>query len=245
MTDGSQCAETLPYGPNPVTDTSTPYVSTQLKNTLHSEWQQVLTSTTGSTVSITWQFSSVRSLQDRFQTAVTVGEAVAWTITSAGSTYYKSGTWRFSSGAGDMLTRFASSGTSFSNDDGVWGGGTGLVDGDSISLPSDFWGHGNQDRGDSGCRFMYNSGGATVSRSQMYLVPMGEFPHPNITLRSVVCLTFTQALLFRFVGYRFNTYLRLLSNPCMPSQVVDLVTYSKCTYRTYIPHIFQMYIYFN
>ena len=50
--------------------------------------------------------------------------------------------------AGDMLARFASSGSSFSYDDGLWGGGTGTVDGD-VSYASDFWGHGNGAGSDS------------------------------------------------------------------------------------------------
>ena len=110
VTDATQCAENLPYGPNSITESSSPYVSTQFRSMLHDMWQQVLTTSAGTTLLVTWQFSNVKTLEERFQTAVTSGEAVSWTIrySADGSTYSKSGTWRYSDGAGDMLARFAS-----------------------------------------------------------------------------------------------------------------------------------------
>ena len=165
MTDATQCAENLPYGPNSITQASSPYVSTQFRSMLHDAWQQVLTTTSGTTLHITWQFSNVKTLEERFQSAVTSGEAVSWTIrySAAGSTHSKSGTWRFSSTAGDMLARFASSGSSFSSNKGLWGGGTGTVDGD-VGYASDFWGHGNGQSSDNSCGSVY-LGSSSVSSS--------------------------------------------------------------------------------
>ena len=143
---------------------------------MHSEWLQILTTSVGTNLNILWQFDNTRSLQDRFQTAVTSGEPVTWTISYGGSTYTKSGTWRFSSSAGDMSTRFASSsgGSQFSNDDGMWGGGTGIVNGDYPNIiPSDFWGHGNYNSGDYTCgrAFLGSSSpsGLSVTGNLMYL----------------------------------------------------------------------------
>ena len=189
VTGASGCAESLPYGPNPVTESGSPYVSTQLKSMLHSGWQQNLTTSAGFTLSIKWQFFDVKTLQDRFQTAVATGEPVTWTIRYAGSTYSKIGTWRFSDNAGNMLTRFAGSGLSFSSDDGMWGGASGVVNGDDGGvLPSDFWGHGNVNSADgSSCSRVYlgsssPASGLTVSKNVLYLLS-GELqlcPNSNL-----------------------------------------------------------------
>jgi hypothetical protein len=175
VTGASKCAESLPYGPSSLTESSSPYVSTQLKHMLHTEWQQNLTTSAGSTLSIIWQFADLKTLQDRFQTAVATGEPVTWTISYAGSTYSKSGTWRFSSGAGNMLSRFAGSGSRFSSDDGLWGAGSGVVNGDGSNYPSEFWGHGILQTNDGSCRNVYlgsssPSNGLTVSRNLMYVL---------------------------------------------------------------------------
>ena len=174
MTDATQCAENLPYGLNSITEASSPYVSTQLRNMLHDAWQQVFTTTAGTTLHITWQFSNVKTLDERFQSAVKSGEAVSWTIrySADGSTHSKSGTWRFSSTAGDMLARFASSGSRFSSNNGLWGGATGTVDGD-VRYPSDFWGHGIWSGSETKCRDVYlgssSPSGISVRRNLMYI----------------------------------------------------------------------------
>ena len=168
VTDASRCAESLPYGTAGLTESSTAYLSTQHKNELHSEWFQILQLTSGGTVNIRWQFSDTKTLQSRFQTAVSSGEPVTWTITYGGATYSKSGSWRFSNNAGNMLSKFAGSGSGFSGDDGMWGGGTGTVDGNG-NVPSDFWGHGNPNSGDGDCSTAYlGSGRSTVSKNFMY-----------------------------------------------------------------------------
>jgi hypothetical protein len=109
----------------------------------------------------------------RFESAVTSGEAVTWTVRYGGSSRVLSGTWRFSNTAGSMLSRFEGSGSSFSNDDGLWGAGTGTVDGDGAGRPADFWGHGNTDSGDYSCATVYlGSSSSTQSAliNRMYVM---------------------------------------------------------------------------
>ena len=161
VTNGTTCAESLPYGPASISESSSPYLSSAHKQALHSQWYQHLTVSSGATLEIQWQFSDTKTLQDRFQAAVYSGERVTWTVTYEGATHTKTGTWWFSSAAdgysgGGMLSRFAGSGTNFSYDGGLWGGGTGEVDGYAYKdgtynyMPSDFWGHGNFYSSDSG-----------------------------------------------------------------------------------------------
>jgi hypothetical protein len=186
VTDRSRCAENLPYGPSSITEASSPYVSTLHKHMLHWEWWQSLSLGTAGTVEIQWQFSDTKSLADRFQAAVSRGEAVTWTISYRGATHVKRGTWRFSDGAGNMVAKFAGSSSSgFSGDDGLWGGGTGQVDGDD-SLPSDFWGHGVYSSYDSGgCSQVYlgaGQTGTTVGKNLMYFGSLAA-PPPPISLQ--------------------------------------------------------------
>ena len=179
VTNGTTCAESLPYGPASINESSLPYLSTAHKHALHSQWYQHLTVSSGATLEIQWQFSDTKTLQDRFQAAVYSGERVTWTVTYEGATHTKTGTWWFSSAAdgysgGGMLSRFAGSGTRFSYGDGLWGGGTGEVDGyNSGSRPSDFWGHGNYGhwQGDtSACRTAYlGLTSSRVVRNLMYV----------------------------------------------------------------------------
>ena len=182
VTGSSRCAESLPYGPFSVTEDSAPYVSTLLKYRHHDVWQQVLTGS-GVALGITWQFSNVKSLQDRFHSAVTYGESVTWTVRCltgsvrcpVGFTTTKTGTWRFSHNAGDVRGKFSSSGSGFSKDDGLWGAGSGIVDGNGYA-PSEFWGHGNHNSGDSLCQYVYLDGSryVYVTRNLMYIAPIGH-----------------------------------------------------------------------
>jgi hypothetical protein len=61
------------------------------------------------------------------QGAVSSGETVDYRIELASGTVYTyTGNWRFSDVAGDMTSKFSSSGGSkFSNDDAAWGGASG------------------------------------------------------------------------------------------------------------------------
>ena len=100
---------------------------------MHDIWiQEVALDGTNVDFTLHWQFSSAKTLAQRFQDAVFPGELVTWTITDGATTQVINGTWRFSNGAGITVARFDTSGTHFSNDDGIWGAGT-LVDGNSNS----------------------------------------------------------------------------------------------------------------
>jgi hypothetical protein len=182
VTTASQCAEGLPYGPNTITDSTTSaYVSTVYKDTWHTQWQQVLDPGGGGTVvSITWDFTIAKTVAQRFESAVVGGEAVTWTVSYGGSTRVLSGTWRFSSTAGSMLSRFESQGSSFSSDDGLWGAGTGIVNGDGGARPADFWGHGNWQSGDlSTCATVYlGSSSSTQSALMNRMYVLAILPPP-------------------------------------------------------------------
>ena len=99
VTNSTACAESLPYGPASITESSSPYLSTAHKHALHSQWYQHLTVSSGATLEIQWQFSDTKTLQDSFQAAVYYGESVTWTVTYEGATRIKNGVWWFSSGA--------------------------------------------------------------------------------------------------------------------------------------------------
>ena len=147
-------AENLSYGPTAITTVSPPFLSTLVGSVLHTQWtSEGFDAGNNLVYSIDWQFSSAKTVAQRFQDAVTVGEAVNWTVTSPSNgvqTY--AGTWYFSTGAGNMTTRFAGSGSNFSNDDGLWGAGTGILNGDGGTGPQGSamaWGIGNFDFSDS------------------------------------------------------------------------------------------------
>eukprot|EP01037_Dinobryon_pediforme_P019991 gene19991-20516_t len=164
---GSQCAEQLYYGPTVIsTSYSGSYFST---NTLygaysHDQWLEIVTSDgVNELFRIYWQFSTKKSLADRFINAPTYGEAVSYRIVdtygvagSVGAEYTMSGTWYFSNGA--AIT--ASNGSLNANA--------------VTSLPS-FWGVANIDSSDaSQCSKIWVNGALygtySSSRTFMYIV---------------------------------------------------------------------------
>ena len=61
-----------------------------------------------------------------------------------------SGTWFFSSAAGDRAVRFAGGAGFFSDDDGFWGSGDGIIDGDGGTITTNArWGFGNRNGSDT------------------------------------------------------------------------------------------------
>ncbi|GAA5508449.1 PKD domain-containing protein [Novipirellula caenicola] len=160
ITQNDIVAEQLPYGPTVIDESDSAFVSTVNAGVVHNSWTQIVTSD-GSTelFTIDWQFSSTKTLEQRFIDAVATGEAVTWTVTSSAfGTQVYNGTWRFSNSAGDMASRFAgtSADPDFSNDDGIWGGGNGIVDGNGGSDSNVAWGHSNWQSGDSSDRLYQN-----------------------------------------------------------------------------------------
>ncbi|KAK3288459.1 hypothetical protein CYMTET_4059 [Cymbomonas tetramitiformis] len=169
VTSASSCAESLAYGPSSVTEASSAYLSTEHRDMLHTRWWQVLKPDgISARATIDWVFYDEKTLQERFEAAAASGERVRWSITDEadGTRWSKSGTWWYSDGLWDVASKFAGSGGSFSGDDGAWGAASGTVNGNS-NVPSDFWGHGNFNSGDSECANVYlgSSSGATWQSS--------------------------------------------------------------------------------
>jgi hypothetical protein len=142
---------------------------TASRNIPHISWTQVVTSD-GSTelFRIFWTFSVAKTLADRFIGAAFSGEAVSFrvVVASTGQEFTYSGTWRYSSRSGITASTFATTTTRccFSADDGVWGAGNGEIDGYNVNTlyNSQFWGVGNFDGSDNGCRAIYRRS-ATIS----------------------------------------------------------------------------------
>lgn len=129
ITTSSHCAESLAYGPGANWDGQSPFVCTDCMTQTHNTWEQVFTDDGSELFRMTWLFSSVKTLQQRFDDATTVGEPVTWMITELnGAVHSVEGTWRWSSSSGGWPIGVA--GSSFSGDDGCWAAGS-YVDGGS------------------------------------------------------------------------------------------------------------------
>lgn len=151
-----QVAQNLPYAQAPVTS-GIAGLDTSLGGVLHDSWTSIGSDSGGILYNIEWQFSSTKSLAQRFIDAVAGGEAVTWTVTGPSiiGSQIMSGIWFFSDGAGDMASRFAGGTGNFADDDGFWGAGVGVINAnqgftgvDNIT-PSARWGFGNSDGSDS------------------------------------------------------------------------------------------------
>ena len=166
ITSSSQCAENLPYGPNAITSTSgSAYLSTRYKDISHDEFlQDFRANGSTSTFKIIYTFGSGTKQYDSFDPAVASGESVNWTVFYSSATYSYSGLWRYSNAA-STSSKWNSSGSGFSNDDGAWGAQNGTIDGDSPGpyLGTSGWGHQNANGGDSGCATYYFSGAVPLA----------------------------------------------------------------------------------
>jgi hypothetical protein len=165
VTDNDEVAEQLSFGPGALTPASSAFLSTDFKDQVHDFWmQEVALDGTNVDFTVHWQFSSAKTVAQRFEDARFFGESVTWTVVDGATTQVISGTWRFSNGSGITTARFDTSGTHFSNDDGIWGAGT-LVDGnDSFSCNGSgvSWGVGNCNAGDFNHRLWRNGIQSTV-----------------------------------------------------------------------------------
>jgi len=186
VTDNDEVAEELDYGPGSLTTASAASLSTDFKDVLHDQWfQEVALDGTNVDFTILWQFSSTKTLAQRFEDAVSSGEPVTWTIVDGTETEI-SGTWRFSNGAGLTVAQFDSSGANFSDDDGIWGAGA-SVDGDGSCDVS--WGVGNCDSSDSSNRLWRNGVETSVPgtiKSFMYIGAPGGPAVPVPTMSSYI-----------------------------------------------------------
>ena len=187
-----QVAEDLPYGPaaTRLLETDPAFFDTSLGTQLHNQWLQRGIDDSGTLYEIAWQFSDTKTIATRLQNAIDVGEPVQWTVRSPLITGAQSfsGTWRFSSGAGDLSSKFdGSSGTEFVSDlgpmtpgNGIWGAGNGVIDGTTaITFPPVFppktnllWGVGNLDGNDFFSAFA-NSGTLILNGEVQTSLPPG------------------------------------------------------------------------
>ena len=122
---------------------------------------------------VLWQFSARKSLAQRLEDAVAVGEAVQYTVLDgdrADSNVLASltGVWRYASGAFIPGTLYAavSAGTGstccLSVDGAAWGAASGAVDG-SEDPPADFWGLGDFLTASPGPCFQQYRDGAVIA----------------------------------------------------------------------------------
>jgi len=165
ITDSYKCAESLPYGPNAITEASSAYFSTENKSQVHTKFKQVLTVGGVTKFEILYDFGTAKTLQDRMNNAYTNGESVNWTVSYNGTDYnYGPYLWYYSDGA-SLSSKWSGSGTRFSNDDGVWGANNGNIDGNGG--PYERWGQGNHNSSDSSWCGRYSTNGSSTSSSSI------------------------------------------------------------------------------
>jgi len=192
VTTGSSCAETLPYGTQDVTTRTGAYIQTGgfASSTSHEKWIQRLQptgATSSEDIEITYTFSSLKTLEDRFEYARTYGEPCSWEVKTAdGSSYTMSGSYWYSNGMGSTSGKFngGSGSSGFSADDGAWGAQNGEVQFNSPATSSGFWGHGNPNSGDSECSYLYRAGSRSSRpslKNYMYLVKPADCQWSNWT----------------------------------------------------------------
>ncbi|KAL1524307.1 hypothetical protein AB1Y20_019209 [Prymnesium parvum] len=122
ITSASQCAPSLPYGSSDDWDLEEPYVCMDCVNRSHDTWDQLFTFSNGG-FRMRWKFSYSATLQERFDAASDIGEAVTWTIfLPDGKEHVVNGTWRWGSSSGGWPD-LASWPYGFSLSDGCWAAG--------------------------------------------------------------------------------------------------------------------------
>jgi len=107
MTNARKCAEKLPYGNSPIKfdKDQSAYLSTAARSVCHDEFLQYLYPNgleTTPVMVIFWKFDDVKTVEDRFYSAVQSGEKVTWTIHYHNEIITKSQVWRFSDSMGNV-----------------------------------------------------------------------------------------------------------------------------------------------
>ena len=150
VTDANNVAERLNYGSGAIDINGAARITTDYANMLSDTWfQEVYLDGQTLAYSIEWGFSNSLSMKDRFSEAVATGTSVNLLIKSGANEYNISGTWRWSNSSGQDTFDWTTSGSNFSNDDGIWGAGT-VVDGQfNSNINTVMWGVGNYDGNDS------------------------------------------------------------------------------------------------
>ena len=175
ITDNSNCAETLPYGPNHITEANNAYFSTEYKNTSHDRMRQIFTVGGTELYRIEYNFTTTKTLQNRISDAVNSGEDLNWVVTQGANTFnYGTYKWWYSDGANITTgsAKWTGTGNNWSNDDGIWGAAPNDIDGNGG--PYETWGHGNRNSSDAAqCDNYYTNGTQSTSnsiKSYMYIV---------------------------------------------------------------------------
>ena len=159
-------AENLPYGPGPMPGGDAAYFCTDCIATPSDSWTETV-ACDGSNVDMTivYQFDSAMSVADRMRQCAASGCNVAFTVSGPGITTASFGSvWWFT----DANVLSSTSGSAVSPDDGMWGAGPGVVNGNgqcyggSSSVNTGFYGFGNCNSGDSnqGSTFYKGPGGS-------------------------------------------------------------------------------------
>ena len=150
-------AENLPYGPGPI-GTRDAYFCTDCIGTSDSWTQTVACDGSSVDMTLVYTFDSAMSVADRMRQCADFGCNVAFTVSGpAFTTTSFNSVWWFT----DATVLSSTSGSAVSPDDGMWGGGPGVVNGnglcygDSNSVKTGFYGHGNCNSGDSAGSTVY------------------------------------------------------------------------------------------
>lgn len=183
VTDASNVAEQLDYSSGAIDVNGAARITTDFANVFSNNWfQEVYLDGTNLSYSIEWKFSNNLTMAERFKEAVNTGTAVSWLVNAGGSQYSINGTWRWSVSSGLNTLDWSTSGSRFSNDDGIWGAGS-YVDGQSNSnIGTVQWGLGNYNSSDSSLR-LWNNGTVTTNnnaniRNIMY-IKTTDVPEPS------------------------------------------------------------------
>lgn len=157
VTSRDSCAHDLPYGSDAIWDGATPYFCTNCVAGPHDAWDQVfMADGVHERIRIRWQFADEKSLEDRFNSAITKGENVSWTVTRMGQTHIINGTWRWSSVTGKFKH---GAGPYFSVGSGLWVAAPRTVDADDANTKSGWWGQGGAvGSDDDDCNLLYEDG---------------------------------------------------------------------------------------
>ena len=150
-------AEVLPYGPGPIGTAA--YFCTDCIATPSDSWTQTV-ACDGSNVDMTivYKFDSAMSVVDRMRYCYISGCNVVFTVSGPGITTVDiTSVWWFT----DAAVLPSTSGSAVSPDDGMWGAGPGVVNGNgqcyggSSSVNTEFYGFGNCNSGDSQGNMFY------------------------------------------------------------------------------------------
>jgi len=136
---------------------------------------------------ITWKFDTVKTVEDRFSSAVKSGERVKWTI-------------QFDSGRGQTIK---------SQDwyaKGAWGGASGrAVNGDS-NVPNDFYGQGNWNSRDYWCNGLWVNGVYTKRDKIQVFVYVQVIGTRTTTTTTTTMTTLLSVLLKTFMLPEFSSW---------------------------------------